>query len=48
MIISSTYTIGHPQIDGRVYVDETHVTDEGERVTLCTTSGIREVKVVPQ
>lgn len=29
-IISSTYTLGHAQIDGRHYVTETHTWDDGE------------------
>lgn len=33
-IISSTYKVGTPQADGRIYVDEIHTNDDGEQYTF--------------
>lgn len=34
MITSSSFSIGHAQIDGRRYVTETHERDNGEKLTI--------------
>jgi hypothetical protein len=33
MIVSSTYTEGPPQLDGRRWVSESHMTDEGDELS---------------
>lgn len=34
MIVSSNYTVGHEQVDGRHYVNEVHTDSQGKQYTF--------------